>query len=161
MFNVHASGGSEMMKHCADAVVKLCLKHDLRRPRIMGVTVLTSMSGETLREEIAVAHGLDTQVKSLAKLAKRAGLDGVVASAREARFIKEACGPQFLVVTPGIRPTWAAKDDQQRIVTPRDAFRAGADYIVVGRAVTSHPSPATAMERLKSELDALNAPPHP
>jgi len=152
MLNVHASGGAAMMRETAERVVKVCLKENLRRPRLLGVTVLTSMGPDVLRQELSVAVTVDTQVKNLARMSKQSGLDGVVASAREARLIKEACGPDFLVVTPGIRPKWAAKDHQQRIVTPRDALRAGADYLVIGRAITGHEHPPTALKRLADEL---------
>jgi len=100
MFNVHASGGLDMMKRCSDEVVNLCLKENLNRPRILAVTVLTSISKDVLRDEIGIQHSLNTHVRHLSGLALKAGLDGVVASGREAAMIRGHCGAGFLIVTP-------------------------------------------------------------
>lgn len=152
MFNIHVSGGFEMMKRCVDAVVDLSLKENLNRPKIVGVTVLTSLTNEIIKNELCIHHSLRTHVKHLAKLAKDAGLDGIVASAQEVRIIKEHYGKGFIVITPGIRASWNPPDDQKRTMTPREAIREGADYIVLGRAVLGHPEPVRAIELITAEI---------
>lgn len=152
MFNVHATGGLDMMQKCRDEVVNVCLKENLPRPRIIAVTVLTSMSQEVLKSELGLQHSLSTHVKHLSGMALKAGLDGVVASGQEAVMIKGHCGDKFLIVTPGIRPAWAAADDQSRIMTPQKAIGAGADYLVMGRAVLNQPDPIKAIERIEQEI---------
>ncbi len=155
MFNVHASGGIDMMRKCRDEVVSVCLKENLARPKIVAVTVLTSMTQEVLKGELGLQHGLYTHVRNLAGMALKAGLDGVVASGHEAVMIKEHCGNRFLIVTPGIRPSWAATDDQARIMTPKTALRAGADYLVMGRAILGHGDPVKAVERICREISGV------
>lgn len=154
MFNVHASGGLDMMKKCRDDVVNLCLKENLDRPRILAVTVLTSLSKEVLRDEVGIQHSLNTHVKHLSGLALKAGLDGVVASAHEAAKIRSHCGRGFLIVTPGIRPSWTPVDDQMRTMTPKQAIREGADYLVMGRAILNQPDPVKAIELINKEIEA-------
>ncbi|MDD5084726.1 MAG: orotidine-5'-phosphate decarboxylase [Candidatus Omnitrophica bacterium] len=152
MFNVHALGGAKMMKVTAEAVKGEAERRGLPKPIVLAVTVLTSMSGKELTEDLSISKSLEEEVVHLAKMAKDAGLDGAVASAREARLLKDKIGKDFLVVTPGIRPRWSAAGDQHRIVTPRDAFDGGADYIVIGRPITADPDPRRAVERIKKEL---------
>lgn len=152
MFNIHASGGSEMMKRCVDAVVDLSLKENLNRPKIVGVTVLTSLTNDVIKNELCIHHSLRTHVKHLAKLAKDAGLDGIVASAQEVRMIREHYGKGFIIIAPGIRASWNPPDDQKRTMTPREAIREGADYIVLGRAVLGHPEPLRALELITAEI---------
>ncbi len=152
MFNVHASGGLDMMKKCRDDVVNVCLRENLNRPRILAVTVLTSMSQEALRNDVGIQHSLNTHVRHFSGLALKAGLDGVVASAREAAMIRGHCGRGFLIVTPGIRPSWAPLDDQMRTMTPREALREGADYLVMGRAILNQPDPLKAIELIGAEM---------
>jgi orotidine-5'-phosphate decarboxylase len=153
MFNVHASGGLDMMKKCRDDVVNLCLKENLDRPRILGVTVLTSMSKENLKNEVGISHSLNTHVRHLAGLSLKAGLDGVVASAHEAAMIRSHCGRGFLIVTPGIRTSWTPVDDQMRTMTPKQAIREGADYIVMGRAILNQPDPVKTIELINKEIE--------
>ncbi len=155
MFNVHASGGADMMKKCRDDVVNVCLKENLERPRMIAVTVLTSMSQEVLKSELGLQHSLPTHVRHLSGMALKAGLDGVVSSGHEAAMIKGHCGNKFLIVTPGIRPSWAAADDQARIMTPKKAIGAGADYLVMGRSVLNQPDPVKAIERIQQEISGL------
>lgn len=131
MFNVHTLGGLNMMRAAREAV-----GNGKTRPWLLGVTILTSHGEKELAGELQIKVPLKSQVLHLAKLGREAGLDGVVASAQEVSAIKKELGASFKVVTPGIRPLWAAQGDQQRIVTPRDAFRLGTDYIVVGRPIT-------------------------
>ena len=152
MFNLHASGGLEMMKRCKDSVVEVCLKENIDRPKILAVTVLTSLSREILRDELGIQYGLRTHVSHLSALALKAGLDGVVASAREVEIIRNHCGKGFLIVTPGIRPSWTPPDDQKRTMTPKDAIREGADYLVIGRAVLQQPDPLKAIELITLEI---------
>ena len=155
MYNVHASGGLDMMRKCREDVINLCLKENLDKPRMIGVTVLTSMSQETLKNEIGVQHSLNTHVRHLAGLALKAGLDGVVASAREAAMIRGHCGRGFLIVTPGIRPSWSAADDQSRTMTPRQALAQGADYLVMGRSILNHSNPMKAIELIHKEIASI------
>jgi len=152
MFNLHASGGLEMMKRCKDSVVEVCLKENIDRPKILAVTVLTSLSREILKDELGIQYGLRTHVRHLSALALKAGLDGVVASAREVEIIRNHCGKGFLIVTPGIRPSWTPPDDQKRTMTPKDAIREGSDYLVIGRAVLQQPDPLKAIELISLEI---------
>jgi orotidine-5'-phosphate decarboxylase len=152
MFNVHASGGFEMMRKCRDSVVEMCLKENLERPKILGVTVLTSLSREILTDELGIQYGLRTHVRHLSSLALKAGLDGVVASAREVELIRNHCGKGFIIVTPGIRPSWTPPDDQKRTMTPKEAIREGSDYLVIGRAVLQQPDPIKAVELISLEI---------
>ncbi len=152
MFNVHASGGFEMMRKCRDSVVEMCLKENLERPKILGVTVLTSLSKEILTDELGIQYGLRTHVRHLSSLALKAGLDGVVASAREVELIRNHCGKGFIIVTPGIRPSWTPPDDQKRTLTPKEAIREGSDYLVIGRAILQQPDPIKAVELISLEI---------
>jgi len=152
MFNVHASGGFEMMRKCRDSVVEMCLKENLERPKILGVTVLTSLSKEILTDELGIQYGMRTHVRHLSSLALKAGLDGVVASAREVELIRNHCGKGFIIVTPGIRPSWTPPDDQKRTMTPKEAIREGSDYLVIGRAILQQPDPIKAVELISLEI---------
>lgn len=152
MFNVHTSGGLDMMKRCSDSVAELCLKENIQRPKIIGVTVLTSLDNGVLKNELSVSHGIKTHVKHLALLAQKAGLDGVVASPHEISMIKQHCGKGFLVVTPGIRPSWVPPDDQKRTATPKEALKNGADYIVMGRGILKQEDPIKALELISLEI---------
>ncbi|MEW6571488.1 MAG: orotidine-5'-phosphate decarboxylase [Nitrospirota bacterium] len=152
MLNVHTSGGLDMMRKCMDSVVEVCLKENINRPKILGVTVLTSITKDVLRNELGIQHSLKTHVRHLSGLALKAGLDGVIASAKEAETIRGHCGRGFLIVTPGIRPSWTPPDDQKRTVTPKEAIRAGADYLVIGRAILQQSDPLKAMELISLEM---------
>jgi orotidine-5'-phosphate decarboxylase len=155
MFNVHTSGGIEMMRRCRDSVFDLCAKENISRPKIIGVTALTSINNEILKNEIGIQRSVKTLVKNLASLALKAGLDGVVASSQEIAMVKQSCGKDFIVVTPGIRPSWIPPDDQRRTATPKEALREGADYIVMGRGILKHEDPVKALELIS--LDILTA----
>jgi len=152
MFNLHASGGLEMMRSCKEAVVDLCLRENIRKPKLLGVTVLTGLSQEVLKDELGIQHSLRTHVKQLSKLSAEAGLDGVVASGHEVAALRNHFGKNFLIVTPGIRTSWSPPDDQKRTMTPRQAIREGADYIVLGRAVMNQPDPFKALELITAEI---------
>lgn len=147
IINVHCSGGYEMMARAAQAVRDEGSRLKTA-PKVIGVTVLTSMSETQFKEELGVGRGLKEQVVELAKLAEKAGLDGVVASAQEAEEIRKNTAADFLIVTPGIRPAWSGAQDQARILTPRAALAAGSSYLVVGRPITRAENPRQALERL-------------
>ena len=151
MFNMHAVGGLNMMKEAASAAQKEAAACKIDRPIMLAVTVLTSMDSEDLRESI-LKKDVQTQVLSLARLAKKAGLDGVVASAKELKPLRWAMGGEFKIVAPGIRPEWAAADDQKRVVTPKQAVKDGADYIVVGRPITKSEDPLAAAKKIIEEV---------
>lgn len=136
IFNVHAFGGSEMVKAACEAAYDESQRLGVNTPTVLAVTVLTSINNDVLSCELCVKLDAESMVVHLAKLARAAGAHGVVASAREISHIKKACGDDFVVLTPGIRPAWASKnDDQKRILTPKEAINIGADYIVIGRPI--------------------------
>jgi orotidine-5'-phosphate decarboxylase len=153
MFNIHALGGNEMMRRCVSEVGSFSESSNIPKPKIIAVTVLTSSSDDTLRE-IGIEAKANDEVVRLAKLAESGGLDGVVASARETELIRQSCGSKFLIVTPGIRPSDASNDDQQRVMTPVDAIRAGADHLVVGRPITSVTDVSAAAEKILNEISS-------
>jgi orotidine-5'-phosphate decarboxylase len=152
MLTLHTSGGKEMMAAAVRAAHEESARAGTPKPILLGVTVLTSLKDDDLRQ-IGYAQSTTAQVVRLALLAKAAGLDGVVCSPHEIEVIKNECGRDFLVVTPGIRPAWAAAQDQKRIMTPAEALRKGADYLVIGRPVTGAPSPHQAFLRVLSEIE--------
>ena len=152
MLNVHTLGGSVMMQKAAEGVRKISLERNVDRPKVIGVTILTSMDQDTMQDELGISLRLSAQVKHLASMAQRSGLDGVVASAEEAEEIRSRFSRDFLIVTPGIRPAWAAADDQKRTLTPREAIKKGSDYLVIGRAILSQPDPVGAMKRIEDEI---------
>lgn len=147
MINLHCSGGYDMMARAASAVRDEGNELEVV-PKVIGVTVLTSMSEHQFRQEMGVERKLQEHVVALAKLAEKAGLDGVVASAQEASEIRKNTAPEFLIVTPGIRPAWSEADDQMRVLTPHEALAAGSSYLVVGRPITRSDNPRQALERL-------------
>ena len=147
MLNVHALGGSAMMKAAREAVAS-CTP----RPQVIAVTLLTSM-GKAELDEIGVAGGAPDTVLRLARLARACGLDGVVASAQESALLRRECGAGFGIVTPGIRPEDSVQDDQQRIATPRAAIAGGADYLVIGRPITRAADPVAALAAINREVE--------
>ena len=146
MTNVHCFGGTDMM-----LAAREILEGEAHRPLLIGVTVLTSLSESGL-QELAVSRNLESQVDHLAGLAYASGLDGVVCSAKETQRLRESFCSDFCLVTPGIRPSWSAADDQTRIVTPRDAIANGSDYLVIGRPITASDRPEEAIARIVEEL---------
>lgn len=164
MFNVHALGGSEMMRRTREAVLEVSERERLKRPMILGVTALTSADGAALKE-VCIPFEPETLVSRLARLAAECGLDGVVASPREVSLVRESVpAHSFLVVTPGLRPAGSARDDQRRTMTPAEAIKAGADFLVLGRAILKAPDASRAvttileeMERAYAERDAPGA----
>ena len=152
MFNIHVSGGMKMMQDAAEAVKSKASELGIKKPIVLGVTILTSIDASTLQEVFGSGKSLEDQIVYMAKLAQKAGLDGVVASPQEIRPIREACGDDFVILTPGIRPKWASVDDQKRIMTPAKAVQAGTNYMVIGRPIRQAPEPANALERILQEL---------
>jgi orotidine-5'-phosphate decarboxylase len=154
LVNVHALGGREMMEAAAQAI-SATQPLDADRPRLLAVTILTSMNHKAMREA-GIAGPPQERVVKLARLARQAGVDGVVASVNEARAIRKACGDKFLIVTPGVRPKEAGarkkKDDQARTATPAEAVKAGADYIVVGRPIIAAENPRAAVQAILDEM---------
>jgi len=150
MVNVHASGGEKMMVACRERLESF----GSDRPLLIAVTVLTSMSAEDLAG-IGITDSPEAQVSRLASLTRNCGLDGVVCSAQEAPRLKAEQGAGFKLVTPGIRPLTADKGDQQRIMTPAEAIRAGSDYLVIGRPITRAADPLAALEAIHGEVSAL------
>ncbi|MES2636396.1 MAG: orotidine-5'-phosphate decarboxylase [Pseudomonadota bacterium] len=149
MLNVHASGGKDMMQAALEGVDKSNYS-----PYLIAVTVLTSMSQENLNE-IGINNSIENQVLNLSKLTKSAGLHGVVCSALEAALLRQHLPQDFLLVTPGIRPASANKDDQARILTPTQALIAGANYLVIGRPITQASSPIDALIAINHEIQAF------
>ena len=148
MCNVHAAGTVEMMRAALEGLTR----EDGTRPLLVAVTQLTSTSEERMQRELLIGANINKTITHYARNAREAGLDGVVCSPLEAALVKEACGPDFLTVTPGIRFADAAKDDQVRITTPARARQIGSDYIVVGRPVTAASDPVAAYERCLKEF---------
>lgn len=154
MFNVHASGGREMMTRTVAEVKEVCRRDNLDIPLVIGVTVLTSHSVSSL-SETGNGAGIDETVRSLASMSAECGLDGVVASAKDVTEIRDVVAdPEFLIVTPGIRPNYATNDDQQRVMTPADALLAGSDFLVVGRPIIGSPNRVTATQKILDEIDS-------
>ena len=159
MVNVHASGGTRMMRAARDAARETAAREGRQPPLVIAVTVLTSMNESTL-SETGVSRAVMDQVARLADLARNAGLDGVVASPQETRLIRERCGADFAIVTPGIRGGGAqvtTRDDQERTMTPAEAIAAGSSYIVVGRPIIAAPDPRRAAEQIAGEMAVAGA----
>ena len=171
MFNVHCLGGREMMEAAKAAAEKKARELGIKQPLVLGVTILTSLDYRALlamrlvrdfnyadakEQREAERNEVEYLVKELALLAQEAGLDGVVASPQEAKLLRQWCQPEFLIVTPGIRPAWAEAGDQKRITTPADAIKASVDYLVIGRPITNPPpeigGPAEAAKKIVAEI---------
>lgn len=156
MFNVHAAGGSEMMRRTAEDVGDLCERENLPKPKIIAVTVLTSSDSNALRET-GIEREVEAQVLRLARLTSECGLDGVVASGKETAAIRKIMkGTKFLIITPGIRPEFATNDDQRRVMTPGAAIAAGSDYLVIGRPITQAAGRISAVKTILTEMEAAS-----
>lgn len=151
MFDLHASGSLEMMRYTLREVTKVCRLEGLAKPKILAVTVLTSLNRDDLKR-VGVMSGIESQVVRLARLALEAGMDGVVASPQEVARIRRECGRHFLIVTPGVRVATERRDDQKRVLTPDAAMRAGADYLVVGSPIRDAPDPVAAAREIVSAM---------
>jgi orotidine-5'-phosphate decarboxylase len=157
MFNVHALGGSEMMRAAVDRVRDVCAKESLTQPKMIAVTVLTSAAGQTL-EEVGIQNEPSVQVLKLAQLASECEMDGVVASAHEIGLIRRGIVKKdFLIVTPGIRPAFATTDDQKRVMTATEAITAGSDHLVIGRPVLNAADPVQAVRAIIEEMKNAQA----
>jgi len=151
MFNVHALGGGKMMRTMIEEVQQTAVNEGFPVPIVLAVTILTSSSEDDLRQ-VGIDLPVTQMVPRLASLAKANGLHGVVASAQELPLIRQACGDDFVVVTPGVRPATAARDDQQRVMTPGEAIAAGSDYLVVGRPISKADDPILAARSIVAEM---------
>ena len=154
MFNLHAAGGQEMMAHTVTSLTRKAQEIGVPRPKIIAVTVLTSLDQAALNNEVGIPGTLEAQVEKWAMEAKAAGCDGVVASPREVEMVKRVCGQYFLAVAPGVRPAGSDALDHRRTMTPGQAIAAGADYLVVGRPITAAPDPAAALNAILVEMEA-------
>lgn len=152
LFNVHCSGGSEMMRAAKQASVETASELGIEPPKVIGVTVLTSIDQRTLNDELGVPGQVADHVVRLALLAKDSGLDGVVASPHEIEPIRTVCGPDFIIITPGVRPAGADVGDQKRVMTPCEAVERGADYLVIGRPIIKADDPVRAAREIAREL---------
>lgn len=152
IFNVHALGGYDMMEQAAKSAAAQAKESQVDKPAVLAVTILTSMDEDGLKR-IGIGGTVSDAVIKLARMAKEAGLDGVVASPKEAGLIRNALGGDFVIVTPGVRPAWADPADQKRISTPAEAVKNGADFIVVGRPITAAKDPVEAVRRILKEMD--------
>ena len=154
LMTLHGTGGRAMMEAAAEAVRDEAAKLNIERPRLLAVTVLTSID-EDAWKEIGGKYSIAESVKNLAKLAKEAGIDGTVSSPYEAKEIREMNGPDFLIVTPGIRPTFAVANDQKRFTTPSQALRDGASHLVIGRPITKAADPKEAAQKILAEIQGV------
>ena len=152
IINIHSSGGLEMMRAARKAAEKQASELRIPKPILLGVTILTSVDEANFQRDFGTQRKLADQVAYLAELSQQAGLDGVVASPLEIELIRKVCGNDFVILTPGVRPAWAASNDQRRVMTPTEAIHAGADYIVVGRPITASDNPPEAARRILQEI---------
>lgn len=155
LITIHGQGGPIMMKAAAQAARESAEQLGIERPKLLAITVLTSFDDEAWTS-IGGQLPISDQVIRLAKLAKESGMDGVVCSALEAKMIREACGPNFLIVTPGIRPSFASTNDQKRIATPASALADGASRLVIGRPITQAANPREAVRLIIEEMESLS-----
>jgi orotidine-5'-phosphate decarboxylase len=152
IFNVHALGGLDMMKATAESARETAEQHNLPVPIVLAVTILTSMDEKSLRRDLKITRSLQREVCHLARLAQRAGMHGVVASPQEVKMLRRTVRGNFVILTPGVRPAWAGKDDQKRVMTPAEAVAAGADYLVVGRPVLKAEDRKAAVKKILEEI---------
>ena len=157
MLNVHMSGGTKMLQEAKNALIETAQKYNLQPPKLLGVSVLTSITNETLKNDLKIQSQMDEYVLHLANLAIKNNLDGIICSAHEARLIRgqksEVRDQNFLIVTPGVRPDWAEKNDQERITTPKEAILNGANHIVIGRPNTQAKDPRDAVKKIIEEIE--------
>ena len=154
LITIHAAGGPAMLRAAAEAARVSAEQAGVPRPRLIGITVMTSLDDADL-EAVGQRGPAAEQVRRLADLSRDSGLDGVVCSPREITALRRQCGPDFLLVVPGIRPEWARADDQKRVLPPAEAVAAGADYLVIGRPITGATDPVAAARRIVAEIGEL------
>lgn len=155
ILNVHAAGGRAMMREAAGAAREEAYQAGISRPLVVAVTVLTSVGQAEFNNEVGFTGAIKDRVTAWALLAKEAGLDGVVASPHEIADVREACGPEFVIITPGIRPAGSVMGDQKRTMTPAEAVKLGATYLVVGRPITAAADPVKAAKFLADEMSLV------
>ena len=157
MLNVYMSGGAIMLQEAKKSLLETAKANNLSAPKLLGVTVLTSMTSDVLENDLKIQTQLNDYVLHLAILGIRNGLDGIICSANEAKLIRDGIKSQtkndFLIITPGIRPAWAQSNDQKRIATPKDAIKNGATHLVVGRPITDAKDPVDAAEKILEEIE--------
>ena len=152
MFTVHACGGTAMLKATAAATKERAAGSGMPEPVILAVTLLTSISQEVLSSELNVVGSVEDYVLRMAKQCRACGITGLVASGQEAARLKQELGEEMVIVTPGVRPRWAAFNDQSRFTTPRQAIKNGSDYLVVGRPITDSKNPRDSARRIVAEI---------
>ena len=152
-FSAHLAGGSKMLTTTVRVAKETAKKYNMPEPTILGVTLLSSFGQRTLTEELNVKMNIDEYVSHLTYLAKESKIDGVIASASEAKKIRQEFSDEFIILCPAIRPTWSVVNDQIRVVTPADAIRAGVDYMVVGRPITAAEDPIAAANLIIDEIE--------
>ena len=156
MLNVYMSGGAIMIQEAKKSILETAKANNLPPPKLLGVTVLTSMTSDVLENDLKIQTQLNDYVLHLANLGIKNGLDGIICSANEAKLIKSKIqDSNFLIVTPGIRPAWAQKNDQKRIATPKEAIENGVTHMVVGRPITGDKNPADAAEKILEEIEEV------
>lgn len=153
IINVHAAGGKDMMRAARESAAEEAQKQGVPMPMLVAVTVLTSIDQSAFYCEMGLPGAIKDRVRAWALLSRESGLDGVVCSPKEIALVREACGPDFKIITPGIRPAGAEAGDQRRVMTPSEAVHAGANYIVIGRPITGAPDPVAAAMAIGKELD--------
>jgi len=152
-FDIHTSGGSKMMSTTVKLSKEYAKKYKLPTPKIIGVTLLSSFGQKTLTTELGVEESLENYVLKLSEVAQEVGLDGVLASASEAKEIRKHVGDDFIIICPAVRPTWSVVNDQIRVVTPTDAMKSGVDYMIVGRPVTQADDKIPAVKMIITEIE--------
>ena len=155
VLNVHALGGHDMMKAASESAKEIAATLNLTQPIVLAVTILTSMDEQGLRKELKITRSIRREVSHLARLAQRAGMQGVVASPQEIKALRRSVRGDFVILTPGVRPAWAAKDDQKRVMTPGEAIAAGADYVVVGRPILKAADRKAAAKQILDEIESV------
>lgn len=153
IFSLHISGGSKMLKACVEACHKESELLNIDPPTIVGITILTSIGQKTLATELGIPGITQDHCVRLTKIAQKSGLDGVVVGGCDLKFIRKNCGDDIIIVTTGIRPAWANINDQRRVLTPKEAIEAGADYLIVGRPVTQASEPLSAIKLIIDEIE--------
>jgi len=156
IFDIHAVGGEEMLAKTVEVVKETAIKEGVQTPKVVAITVLTSFN-EAGFNKLGFSSGIRETVINWSQMCKKAGLDGVVSSTHEVQDIKKACGKEFLTICPGVRPIWAATQDQKRIMTPAKAINVGVDYIVVGRTITASSDPQEAAKKIIQEMEGVKS----
>lgn len=153
IITIHCSGGTEMMKAASIAAKETAEKFKLKKPLILGITLLTSIDKNILNNELNIENSINEQVVHFAKLAENCNLDGIVCSPKEIELIRKNCKKEFIILTPGIRPKWSCSNDQKRVSTPNDAIKKGANYLVIGRPITKSKNRKISVNKIINEIN--------